>query len=402
MRKLLWIGDAGVATGFARATHHTLDVLRETWEVAVLGINYLGDPHPWPYPIYPCYPGGDGFGLGRVAELCGRLKPDLVVIQNDPWNIAEYLERIPERVPVVASMPVDGKNCRLGRYLHTLAKQKAERGGTHVDSLALSIFWTQFGLDEARAGGYEGPAVVIPLGVDLDLYRPLDRQEARRSIGLDSLPRDAFIVGNVNRNQPRKRLDLTVQAFATWADRYHHDNAYLFLHVAPTGDMGYDCTQLMHYYGFAKERKRLILVEPAIGPGLDERQMPQHYGCFDVQLTTTQGEGWGLTTMEGMACGVPQIVPDWAALGEWPEDAVCKVRCTATSMTPNRINAIGGVPDPWDVVAALEKLYQDPAERERLVTRGREVVSRPQYRWREIGESFAAALETPYVESRMG
>jgi D-inositol-3-phosphate glycosyltransferase len=402
VRKLLWIGDAGVSTGFARATHHTLDVLRETWDVAVLGINYLGDPHPWPYPIYPCYPGGDGFGLGRTAELCGKLKPDLVVLQNDTWNIAEYLERIPARIPVVASMPVDGKNCRLGRYLHVLAKQRAEKGEAHADSLALAIFWTQFGLAEARAGGYEGPAAVIPLGVDLALYHPMDKAEARRSIGLDSLPPDAWIVGNVNRNQPRKRLDLTVQAFARWADLYGHDNAYLFLHVAPTGDVGYDCTQLMHYAGYAKERKRLILVEPAIGPGLDEAQMPVHYGCFDVQLTTTQGEGWGLTTMEGMACGIPQIVPDWAALGEWCGDAAYKIPCPTTAMTPNRINVLGGVPDIEEVILALERLYTDPFKRDRLRLRGLELVSRPEYRWREIGEAFAAAIETPYHESKVG
>ena len=133
MRKLLWIGDADVATGFARCTHHVLDVLKETWDVHVLGLNYRGDPHSWPYPIYPC---GDLFGLGRVSELLGRIKPNLVVVQNDPWNIPEYLKQIQD-IPVVATMPVDGKNCRGGK----------------LNGLALAVFWTQFGLNEARSGG---------------------------------------------------------------------------------------------------------------------------------------------------------------------------------------------------------------------------------------------------------
>ncbi len=39
--KLLWVGDATVATGFAKVTHNVLDVLKEHWDVSVLGLNYL-------------------------------------------------------------------------------------------------------------------------------------------------------------------------------------------------------------------------------------------------------------------------------------------------------------------------------------------------------------------------
>lgn len=387
MRKLLWIGDAVVATGFARCTHNVLAEMGKTWDVTVLGLNYLGDPHRLPYPVIPCWPGGDAFGLGRLEKLVGDLKPDVVVVQNDPWNIPAYLKLLPPGAHVVASMPVDGKNCRLGFDLDQLRETKVPHA-----KLELAVFWTEFGLREARAGGFVGHAAVVPLGVDLDLYKPVDRKTARANVGVEQLG-DAFIVGNVNRNQPRKRLDLTIRAFAEWVQTQQVDDAYLFLHVAPTGEQECDVQQLMSYYGFTKDLKRLILSVPDMGHGVDERALSSLYSSFDVQLSTTQGEGWGLTTMEGMACGVPQVVPDYSALGEWAKEAAMLVPCIAGGALTPRANVLGGVPDVGQAALCLDRLYRDKSLRGRLRQRGLALVARPEYRWASVGRAFAAAVE---------
>jgi D-inositol-3-phosphate glycosyltransferase len=370
---LLWIGDAVVSSGFSKCTREILDVVREDWEVHVLGLNYIGDPHPLPYSIYTCWPGGDMFGLGRTAGLVSDLRPEVVVIQNDPWNIPEYLKRIQGGVPVVGSCPVDGLNCR----------------GAGLEKCASVVFWTEFGLREARKGGYTGPAAVVPMGVDLDLFKPMDRSQAHARLGLPQQVREGFVVGNVNRNQPRKRLDLTISFFADWVKAYDVRDAYLFLHVAPTGDSGYDVRQLMRYYGLAD---RLILAEPEIGYGAREEMVAWTYGSFDVQMSTSQGEGWGLTTMEGMACGIPQIFPDWAALGDWARTAAVAVPCREICTTPSNINVLGGVPDRTEFVAGLDLLYNNPGRRAELRERGLELVSRPEYRWREVGERYREVL----------
>lgn len=387
MKKLLWIGDAVVATGFARCTHHVLNVLKDHWDVTVLGLNYTGDPHPFPYDIYPCWTGGDAFGLGRVTKLVKVLKPDLILIQNDPWNIMEYMRRIPVDVPVAASMPVDGNNCKLGWDLEKLKKDDFPHA-----TLDLGIFWTKWAAEQAWQGGYEGPAAVIPLGVELETYKQMNRAEARQKLGLPAhmWNDDAFIVGNVNRNQPRKRLDLTIQYFAEWIKRENVKDAYLFLHVAPTGDNGYDVKQLKKYYD--SERDWLIVVEPPVGHGAPEELMPLVYNSFDVQVSTTQGEGWGLTTMEGMACGIPQIVPDWSALGEWAKDAAYMIPCSTTIATPNNINVIGGVADKNAFIVALTALYTKSRLREQLMHKGLELVNRPEFRWEAIGTRFLEEL----------
>jgi glycosyltransferase involved in cell wall biosynthesis len=377
-KKLLWIGDAACPSGFARATHETIDVMRHTFDVTVLGINYRGDPHTYPYPIYAAAPGGDAFGLGRLIWMCDVVKPDVIVLQNDPWNIPQYLQHLKAfkeyaDIPVVASIAVDGRNCR----------------ATGLNGLALGIFWTEFGLQEARAGGYTGQGVVIPLGVDISSYRPMDKPEARLRRGLPDELRDRFIVGNVNRNQPRKRWDLTVKYFATWVKKFKIEDAMLYLHTAPTGDLGVDVTQLCAYYGVLD---RLLLMEPPMFYGIDEPDLVNTYNSFDLYITTTQGEGMGLTTMEAMACGIPCILPDWAALGDWAREGALMVPCSSTAVGPPYLNIIGGVADEYDFIKALHLMYCYPGIREETGLRGRTLVSKPEFRWGTIGQRFNEAV----------
>jgi D-inositol-3-phosphate glycosyltransferase len=99
----------------------------------------------------------------------------------------------------------------------------------------------------------------------------------------------------------------------------------LYLHVCPTGDVGYGIDQLAKYYNL---KGRVILAQPGVYHGSTDDEMALTYRAANVGISTTQGEGWGLTTMEGMACGLPQIVPDWSALGEWAAPAAYLVPCS--------------------------------------------------------------------------
>lgn len=389
MRRLLWIGDAACSSGFARSTHAVCDYLDyranptnpDPWDVTVLGINYRGDPHTYPYPIYPAFAGGDIFGVGRTVWMCDLVRPDVIAIQQDPWNFPAYVEQLakaPEYqwVPLVGFVAVDGLNCR----------------GEDLKSLSLAIFWTHFGRDQAALGGYTGVSAVVPLGVDTKVFTPGDRTEARRYLGLPERFIDGYIVGNVNRNQPRKRMDLTVRYFAHWWNDLHRPrDVYLFLHVAPTGEFSYDLKQLAKYYGV---NTQLIMYEPEPWNGRDNADMAQTYRAFDVQVTTTQGEGDGLTTKEGMACGIPQIVPDWAALGEWTKDYALRIPCTSTAATIGMANAIGGIADEDLFVKALDRVYQNPELREGLSEMSLKCARQLQYRWASVGRGFARGLES--------
>jgi glycosyltransferase involved in cell wall biosynthesis len=239
----------------------------------------------------------------------------------------------------------------------------------------------------------------VPLGVDLDVFYPRDRAEARAAVIPKGVPQDCFLVGVVGRNQPRKRLDLTIAYFAEWVKRYQRDDAYLYLHVAPTGDTGFDVRSLVRHYGLSG---RVVVAEPHIGHGDPTERLPLVYSSFDAYLTTTQGEGWGLPCLEAMACGVPCIVPDWSALGDWPEDAVLKVPCTSTAINAP-INSlaytIGGVPDRQATAWALDVLYRD--EKMRAVYRERGLERAKQLPWAATGKLFRAVLESLFEQRQV-
>jgi len=276
-------------------------------------------------------------------------------------------------IPIVACVAVDGKNFN-GRWLN---------------GVALTVFWTQFALDEAKAGGHAGKAIVIPLGVHLDVYHPMDKAECRRRRLLPGM-QDKFIVGNINRNQPRKRWDLCVKYFAEWVKTYNVDNALLYLQAAPTGEMVMDVRGLAAYYGVTG---RVAIAESDACYGVSEQDLAETYNCFDLCISTTQGEGFGLTALEAMACGVPCVLPAWSALGDWAQGAAWLVPCTSTVVGSPFVNVIGGVADEVQFTRALQRLYVDVDARGRNAQAALEAVQQPRFRWENIGQQYLDAID---------
>lgn len=396
--RVLFVGDAVVSTGFAKATHaYCAGLLAAGHEVHVLGMHHTGDPCEYDklYPIYTCWPGGDIYGIGRIANIVKQTKPDVIVIQQDPWNFPHYLEQLLEYkdVSVIGVVAVDGKNCqgeKLGPVYKTVNKEPTDE--VLHPGLTAAIFWTRFGADEARYGGWKGPSTVIPLGVDESVYKPLDRVETRRVmlspvLRACGLPDDAFVVGCVGRNQHRKRLDLTIQYFAEWSHRHSVTDSVLWMHCAPTGDDAYDIKQLAAYFGV---KGRVLVPDVNFRYGLSEGVMAKVYNFFDVYLSTSLGEGWGLPALEAMACGTPCVLGKWSAYAEWAADAAWLAECVSTPVAP-AINTVGGEPGP-EVVEALHRLYTDAKACETLSKAGLALAALPQYRWKDVGERFAAVV----------
>lgn len=371
--RLLWIGDACVPTGFATVTHAVLDHLRHDWDVIVSGVNYDGSPHDLPYTIIPAWQGGDMWGMNRFAHLCAEFDPAVVVINSDPWNVSQFARVAPAGTPVIGYMPVDGGN-----------QDPADM--QDINRLHAAVWYTAFGHREAVVAGFQGARHIVPHGIDTDVFQPMGRPQARRALGL-KVTAGAFIVGNLNRNQPRKRLDLTLQIFADWVKQHQVEDAYLLLHCAQK-DTGWDLRRVAAFYGVA-DRVLFTGVD-----GLRDMKGPENlrlvYNCLDVQMTTTLGEGWGLTTMEGMACGIPQVVPDSSALAEWAEAAL-KIPCSRILMHPE-INTTGSLVDEAPFVAALQSLYEDKALRARLSTQGLKLVRRTRFRWSSVARQMHEVL----------
>ena len=126
---------------------------------------------------------------------------------------------------------------------------------------------------------------------------------------------DKFIVGCVNRNQSRKDIPSTIFAFMEYKKEYN-PNAYLYLHMNPFDPMGWNLKIVLAQtwmregidYQFPSEE------DYKMGSSIDK--LNRIYNSFDLFLSTTTGEGWGLSVTEAMACGIPIVAPCHTSLKE--------------------------------------------------------------------------------------
>ena len=84
----------------------------------------------------------------------------------------------------------------------------------HINVWDSVISFTEFGAYEFLKAGINRPITVIPHGLDSGVFYPKDKKEARKELKLSE---DIFICFNGQRNQPRKRIDITIAAFAQFA-----------------------------------------------------------------------------------------------------------------------------------------------------------------------------------------
>jgi glycosyltransferase involved in cell wall biosynthesis len=349
--KILYAGDAFVQTGFGRVAEYLLPALAKEHEVHVLATNWHGDydDEAVKYKSYPAMAhGSDPFGSHRIAELVQTIQPDLVWVTNDLWvaiNLWEAVKPLKERLPFkfFVYTPIDSYG-----IFPELNDPVSE-----WDGLAT---YTEFGKEELIKMGYEKPISIIPHGTDFTKFFPIDPLECRRELGV---PEDTFIVFNGNRNQPRKRIDLTIKGFIEFAK--DKPDARLWLNMGAK-DMGWEIVPLFKRVardtGYDATGK-LILTSPHFSTHncLSIEQLNKVYNAVDVGLNTCIGEGWGLVNSEHAATGTVQVVPDHTSLKEIFND-IPRIACNG-SETDRNYGLERLLPDPSSVAAILNDYYED-------------------------------------------
>lgn len=388
--RLLVIGDAVAPTGFATVTRNLCRGF-QGFEIHQLGINYHGDPHDEPWKIYPAGLGGDPHGVRRLRSLVEALRPDLIFAVNDPWILGAYMEQIRDLSPrpkIVMYTPVDLEP------LEPLVVERLEgadklvvytRFGKHVFEQAIA-------LTRMRRPDFYLPAIeILPHGVDARTFHPLEAESARarrEKAVCELFParpdlRESFIVLNANRNQPRKRIDLTIKGFASFA-KNKPANVKLYLHMG-VEDCGWHIGRLAERYGI-QERLLASTSNPGL-PCLPPGKLNSIYNAAAVGVNTSCGEGWGLVSFEHAATGAAQIVPRHSACEElWEGSAL--LLDPAISLTTEKMLSEARIVSPDDLAEALERLYEDPVLLEELSWAAYRNATRPEYRWSEIARRW--------------
>ncbi|MGQ0507933.1 MAG: glycosyltransferase family 4 protein, partial [Myxococcaceae bacterium] len=263
---------------------------------------------------------------------------------------------------------------------------------------------------------YKGRLELIPLGVDTERFRPRPKVACRRAL---KLPDKGLMLLWVGRLSVADKADLlpTLSIF----ERLLKLHPSLQLVIAGT-PLQQEQAVLNDYAGALGIAKRVKVI-----PGVDPAQRHVLHAAADIFLSPVDNiqETIGLTPLEAMACGVPQVVSDWDGYRDtvttetgfliptWMAREVDPVR---EALAPLRdwqgrddhlALAQSTAVDPYAMFHALDALIRSEPLRKRLGAASRRralnlfgwdvVMKQHAALWRELG---ARAVRTPLGKAR--
>ena len=135
---------------------------------------------------------------------------------------------------------------------------------------------------------------LVPCGVDLEVFRPLNQKAVRSSLGLNG----EKILLYVGRVEPIKGLDLLVE---TAAQMDSEDGVRMIVVGADVnGDREMDRVRQL-----AREKDLEDKID-FVGQ-VDHDDLPLYYNAADVCVVPSYYESFGLVALESMACGTPLV-----------------------------------------------------------------------------------------------
>ena len=272
-------------------------------------------------------------GLGRLLD---EHRPDLLHIEEEPYNLASFLAVWEARQRHIPSVFFTWQNLRrrypppfswMEHYVYRHAS--AAIAGTEAAARVL------------REKGFPGsPAVVPQVGIDPEAFRPADRSNTAENRPLT--------IGYVGRLVPQKGVHLLLEACQTLPTPFQ-------LVVIGSGPSGKELEGRVQRLGL-EDRVRFEGSVPS-------RRMPELLAQLDALVLPSISlpswtEQFGRALVEAMACGVPVV---GSTCGEIPE-----VIGDAGLIFPEG--------DAQALASQLERLAGDPLLRQDLARRGRERV----------------------------
>ena len=321
-----------------------------------------------------------GFGFSVLPDMIKVHKPHIVMIYNDLSIVHQFMDSIRKsgiernfKVWVYADQIY---NIQQQPFLDTLNRE-ADR------IFAFSDYWRNV----LKVQGIHRPIHLIHHGFEKADFPILPKAETRKGLGIAE---KSIVFMSLNRNQPRKRLDLLVMAFADLVVKHPQLPIYLIM-VCDKGDKGgwnifdiYSREIKLHggqIDGFAD---RLLITSKDMA--YSDKDIVALYNIADVGVSCAEGEGWGLCSFEMMGIGKPQVVSDVGGHKEFcnAENSIIvpvKSRYYLPTCYCNLGGEAGAV-DHLEFSRAMERYVLDSELREKHGAAAREKVG--EYTWEKV------------------
>lgn len=169
---------------------------------------------------------------------------------------------------------------------HEVWKRKEEEWRNMDMTVVVPTLWMK-NVVENSALLKDKPVYVIPNGLDLEKYYPIEKRMARKALRIP-LNKKVILFGAINAFDPRKGFAYLLKALQLLTE-VHKDEYYLVV--------------------FGAERRALALGIPTkfLGYIRDQYVLQLAYSAADVMIVPSLEEAFGQTVTEAMACATPVV-----------------------------------------------------------------------------------------------
>lgn len=337
------------------------------------------------------------YGVNVIIDAIKQIEPDIVFLYNDIIVISRIFNNfISHKLDIRFKTIV---------YLDLVYEYEKIELIKHVNTfsdliLVFSECWKQ---NLIQCGIKEEKIEILPHGFNEETFFPIDKQYCRKKF---KFLKDDFVVLNSNKNNYRKSLDKTIDAFIQFLKIKNCDKRIkLFLNTSCTTSYKNEDYDIYNLIKVSCMKQSLdcdeivsnhIYINPSNDNSLSDEILNMLYNASDVGINTCCGEGFGLCNLEHGGIGRPQIISNVGALGDiFTNDYATLIEPVAEYYITNRIDFHGGylkICHASDFTNALIKYFDN---RELLESHGK--LSREQLVTKYDWSNILALLHT-YIE----
>jgi D-inositol-3-phosphate glycosyltransferase len=225
---------------------------------------------------------------------------------------------------------------------------------------------------------------VVPPGVDVNRFRPLEPAAAKQAIGLDADQKLLLFVGRI---EPLKGVDTIFDAMSIIKRDAPHLLDKLSLGIIG-GDPDAPADDNKEMDRLKALRCELGLSDLVVFLGAkDQDTLNYYYAASEVLIMPSDYESFGMVALEAMASGTPVIASEVGGLAYLVRD--------------NHNGYHVPVREPQALAAKIRTILEDPAERNRLAHNAHEYTQ--DYAWPKVADRlldiFASILPLPRTAS---
>jgi len=208
-------------------------------------------------------------------------------------------------------------------------------------------------------------SIYLPHSVNTEAFKKYDEdkisQFAMNSFG-DKYDPDKFIFFWNNRNARRKQSGSLIFWFKKFLDKVGHDKASLIMHTDIKDQHGQDLEKIINHLDLTNGE--VLFSQQKVDPEI----LALLYNMADCTINVADAEGFGLATLESLACETPIIVNMTGGLQEQVTDGE---DWFGIGVEPTSKGVIGSQEIPWIyedrlseeiVVGAMLEMYNKPKE----------------------------------------